>query len=363
MRRVAAGLLVAALLAGCSSEPAAARRNAVTVGAVLALSGDDAALGLSQQRGLELALNRLRGPKVHLAYRDEAGSATAGTTAVRRFVREGVDVVIGPTHSNVARAAYGEADVEEVPMLGISMTVPGLTAFRPFLWRTSLAGDRVTPPAVRDAVRRLSPRSAVIVGTGNDLLTRAEAELFRDTLAETGVSLLAELTYPKGQRDVSLLVDEIRRQGPDLVAIAALTGDGGRLLHGLRAAGVQAAVVGGNGFNSAAILGPEAEGLTVGSAWSIDDPSPMSRAFVADYRSTYRTPPDQFAAQAYAGMQVLFAAIRAGDATRAGIQRGLGHIGTINTVIGRFRFDQSRDASHRPWIRVVTNGAFVATRP
>jgi branched-chain amino acid transport system substrate-binding protein len=358
-RLVAVGLL-SLLAAACTSSPDEPVDRRIDVGAALALSGDSFALGQSQAEGLRLAARELGGFRLQIE--DEASSVSVGEAAVAALVRRPVDVIVGPTHSNTTRAAYPLADVAEIPMLGISMTVPGLTAFRPYLWRTSLAGDRMLPPAVRDAVRRTSAHTAFVLSGRDDLLTRAEAELFTQTLDEEGVSVVGTATFVKNQRSFADAIAAAKAAAPDLLCVAALPGDAVAFLAQARAAGLTVPVVGGNGFNSGAIpsLGADAEGVTVGSAWSLRSTHPTNQRFVATFRQAYDHDPDQFAAQAYAGMQVLRAAARRGGATAAGIQNGLRSLATVDTVLGPLRFDDSRDAVHPSWLRVVTGGAFVA---
>jgi branched-chain amino acid transport system substrate-binding protein len=374
MRRALVALLAlgALGLSACSSDPEA--DTEVRLGTVLALTGDSAALGQSQREAVDLALEQFEAarsegdddaPEFTIEARDEATSVAAGERGVTELVDQGVDVIVGPTHSNVARVAYADADVAEIPMLGVSLTVPGLTAFRPYLWRTSLAGDRVVPPAVRAAVSRHHPSTAYIVYGVDDVLTAAEAELFADTLTEEGVSVVGRTTFVKNQRSFASQIATAKAAGADILCVAALPNDAVHFLQQARADGLDAPVIGGNGFNSNAILteaGAAAEGLTVGAAWSATSSEPESMRFVAAFTAKYGRPPDQFAAQAYAGMQVLAAAAREGGATPAGIQRGFRELGAIDTVLGRFSFDDRRDAVHPSWISVVEGGRFVTRR-
>jgi branched-chain amino acid transport system substrate-binding protein len=249
-------------------------------------------------------------------------------------------------------------------MLGISQTVPGLTAFRPFLWRVSMAADRVVPPAVRAAVRSVGATTAFVVSSRDELLNRAEAEVFAATFKDLGVTVLGRASYVSGQVDLGPVLAAAVAARPDVLAISALPEDALNLLGQARAAGLTMPIVGGNGFNSSAVLeraGPAAEGLFVGSAWSIDSPDPENQRFVAAYRLRTGHDPDQFVAQAYAGMQVLAEAVRRGGPTRRGIQRGLGSIQHLPTVLGTFDFDENRDAVHQSWIRVVYQGRFVTS--
>jgi len=357
-----AGLLAIALVAtSCGTTKTANARPVdpvVKIGVVLSLTGVDAPIGISQRKAIMLAdrqFPRTKGARFDPIFVDEA----AGAAGVTKLLADGVSAIVGPTHSSFATSVYSQVDIAQTPMLGLSLTVPGLTAFRPFLWRVSIASDRTIPPAVTAAARATGATTAYIIYTSDDLFTVAEREIFTASLSQDAVSLIGQTSFLSGQTDLSAVVSDIKAAAPGLICVAAESTDALRILQLLRANGLDQAIVGGDGFNSSAIFdtsGPVANNVYVGGAWDANSPSRLSRAFVADYRKHYGSTPDSFAAQAYAGMQILRDAIRIGGSTRAGIQDGLGKINGVETVLGAFSFDISRDASYAPVINRIQNG-------
>ncbi len=366
-RRIAtgAGLIAISLIAtscGTTNVGIARSVNPVPkIGVVLSLTGVDAPIGIAQRMAIELAQHQfahIAGARFQPIFIDEA----SGPAGVADLLAKGVSAIIGPTHSSFATAIYSEVDIAQTPMIGISLSVPGLTAFRPLLWRVSIASDRTIPPAVTAAARATGATTAYIVYTSNNLFTVAENEIFAYSLAQDAVNVIGSSSFLSGQTNLSAIIANIKAAAPGLICVAAESTDAPRILQLLRANGLDQAVVGGDGFNSSAILdhpGPAANNVYVGGAWDSVDPSPMSRAFVSDFRRAYGSTPDSFAAQAYAGIQVLLDAIRIGGPTRAGIQTGLGKINRVPTVLGPFSFDISRDAVYAPVINKIENGHFV----
>ena len=77
------------------------------------------------------------------------------------------------------------------------------------------------------------------------------------------------------------------------------------------------------------------------------------------YQAKYNTPPDQFAAQAYAGVYLLAAAIRdAGKADSAAIRDALAKLKDVDTVLGKFSVAANREAVHTPIVQEVKGGEF-----
>src|SRR5690606_37502939 len=77
-------------------------------------------------------------------------------------------------------------------------------------------------------------------------------------------------------------------------------------------------VLGGNAFNSALTgerAGKAGKGVRVAAAWFAGNKSEENREFIAAYKAATGSAPDQFAAQAYAGVQLLAEAADEADLT------------------------------------------------
>jgi branched-chain amino acid transport system substrate-binding protein len=126
-------------------------------------------------------------------------------------------------------------------------------------------------------------------------------------------------------------------------------------------------IIGGNGFNSPSVVtaaGPAAEGMIVGAAWNLNSEDPLSQAFIKAYTDKNGKAPDQFAAQAYAGVYIMWdAAKRANiggkslEEARTAIRDAL-KTTNVPTVLGQFSFLDTRDANHKPVVQVVKDGKF-----
>jgi branched-chain amino acid transport system substrate-binding protein len=129
-----------------------------------------------------------------------------------------------------------------------------------------------------------------------------------------------------------------------------------------REIGIDAPIIGGNGFNSPALIkgaGEAAEGVIVGAAWNSASENEQNVAFIEAYTERFDVAPDQFAAQAYAGMQIIDEAVRANcSGEREDIKAGLGEITDVPTVLGEVTINENRDAEHEALVQVVEGGKF-----
>jgi branched-chain amino acid transport system substrate-binding protein len=118
--------------------------------------------------------------------------------------------------------------------------------------------------------------------------------------------------------------------------------------------------LGGNGFNSPRLVelaGRAANGAVSGAAWIMNAPTPGNRAFVKAYREQYGSDPDQFAAQAYAGVHLLATAIKnARSRDPRAIRDALARLRNVDTVLGKFSFEETRDPLQRPLVQIIRDG-------
>jgi hypothetical protein len=103
--------------------------------------------------------------------------------------------------------------------------------------------------------------------------------------------------------------------------------------------------------------------LIVAASWNREIVHAGSRGFVRAYRQRYGTAPSAFSAQGYASVEVAAAAARlSGDASAAGVLRGLRRLGTLDTVLGPLRFDEHREARYPAAVQIVRDGRFALLR-
>lgn len=342
----------------------------IAIGAVETLTGDNSAYGLSIRKGLELALaeinsgSLLGSAKIRLIFKDDKADKQEGISVFTSLINDDkVSAIIGPTLSSTAFAADPVAQKAGVPVLGTSNTATGITAMGNFIFRDSLLQSGVVPGTLAAAAAKFHPKKAALLFESTNEFSKSEADVFKAALQKLGIPLVASESYSKGDSDFRTQLGKLNARRPDIYLMSSLVGEAIPVLQQAREIGITQPIVGGNGFNSPAVLKnakTAAEGLIVGSAWFIDSTAPKSRAFVAAFRKLYGGDPDQFAAQAYDGLYLMATAIRnAGSADRAAIRDALAAIRGQEGALGTFSFDENRDPVHPSVTLTVKDGRFV----
>ncbi len=369
---VAMSVAAAVVLGICCGFGHAAEK-AVRIGFAFTMTGGSAAYGATQNNGARLAVDRINseagsdGVKIVPIFDDDAGLPQQGVNVFQRFINaDKVSLIIGPTLSNTAKVTDPVAQRAGVPVLAISNTAEGITEIGDFIFRNSLPEAVVIPNTLTVVAPKLGIKKAALLYGNDDAFTKAGYDAFKDALQKQGVEVLSEETFAKGDHDFSPQLTRIKSRNPDAVIVSALVEEASGIVTQARRLDIPASVriIGGNGFNSPALIknaGDAAEGIIVGASWNATSSNPLNRGFVEAYTAKYGSEPDQFAAQAYAGVCIAYEAVRRAGGSGDGkeIRDALAGIRDFDTVLGKFSFTEGRDADYPPVVQEVKGGRFV----
>jgi branched-chain amino acid transport system substrate-binding protein len=369
--RILIGVVTSLFLFAAIVAPAHAA--SVKIGFVFSMTGGAAVYGTSQKEGATLAIDQINaaagssGLQIAPIWEDDASVPQQGTNVFNKLINgDKVSLIIGPTLSNTAKITDPIAQKAGVPVLAISNTIAGITEIGDYIFRNSLTENVVIPHTVKVAKEKLGLKKVAMLYGNDDAMTKATYDVFKKELAAAGIQILSEQVFAKGDRDFSPQLTQIKSQNPDAIIAAALAEEASGIASQARQLGIPKTVriIGGNGLNSPGLIknaGDAAEGTIVGAAWNITSTAPLNVKFVNDYTKKYNHAPDQFAAQAYAGVYIVYQAAKAsgGGADRKALRDALVKIKNIDTVLGRFSFTEGRDASHTIIVQEIKGGKFV----
>jgi branched-chain amino acid transport system substrate-binding protein len=357
--------------AGQGSGTAGGLSGEIPVGAVWSLTGGAAVYGTVQRNAADLATNEINrtgllgAAKLKLITEDDRSTREGGIAAFEKLLnRDRVVAILGPTLSNTARATDPIAQDKGVVVLAVSNTADGIVEIGDFVFRDSLPESDVQPNTIRATKDKLGYRRVAVLYGDDDAFTKAGYDVFSKALADAGVQVVTTETFKKGDTDFSAQLTKIRGLNPDAIVLSALVEEAAGAMTQARQLGIPASVpfIGGNGINSpklAELAGSAAQGAISGAAWFIGNDTPGNAAFVKAYRDQYGNDPDQFAAQAYAGVYLLATAMKnAGSSSPRAVRDALAQLKDVASVLGSFSFDASRNPVHPPVVQILQDGKF-----
>ena len=337
-------LAAASVLVGCQRAPAPRPATAeasgppaaLLIGMVGSLTGPEAHFGLGTRDGVTLAIeeaNRAGGvaghPLVLRAYDAQSRPEEAASAALRLVLEDRVAFVIGENVSSNTLAMAPAVASAEVPLISPSATNANVTsAGGPFVFRVCFV-DGFQGQAMASFARSTLKltRIAVLTDVKSDYSVGL-ADVFRRRFAELGGTVVAAESYAKGDSDFRAVLTRVKASHPEGIFIPGYYSDAGPIARQARELGIQAVLLGGDGWESGGKLaelgGAAIEGAYYSTHFSPDNPSAAVQRFLQQYQQRFGRLPDALGALGYDAARVGIAALRAsagvgGAALRAAI--------------------------------------------
>ena len=357
------------LSAALASAPAAAQKvSSISLGVAVAQTSNVSLFGQEQVAGAKVAeklinaAGGVNGTPIKLVYQDAGGDENGAINAFQSLINKSrVLGIVGPTLSQQAFAADPVAERAKVPVLGISNTAKGIPQIGTYVARVSAPIAVIAPAAVKQALK-LNPKikKVAVMYAQNDAFSVSETETFQSTLKAQGLNIVTVQKSLTTDTDFTTQVTAVINSGAELVVVSALAADGGNIVKQLRQFGYKGLIVGGNGFNTANVFPvcqKDCDGVLVAQAYSPSQKSAVNQKFVSEYRKLYKKDPPQFAAQAYAGIQVFVDALKVIDKKKklgtwdlAALRTELNKqvlAGKYDTPLGELRFDKDGEVNQK----------------
>ena len=340
----------------------------ISIGLVYPATGRLASVGLEMRSGFELALKEVNNSqhgntKLKFITEDSRGTAGGAVEAFNKLIhQDGVSVILGPATSSATETAFPIAQQNRVIAISSTAAARGLSAIGDFVFRTILTTDVLITSGIKITQARRAYQKVGIIYDETDLFSVDGAEVMREALTANGVEILTTETFQSSHTDFSEQLTRIKDSNPDAIFVSALPPDKPEILIQARQLGIPDSVpfiI--NTLTTADVqaAGDAAEGTIAFTSWVNTVDTPGNQAFIQNYRVKYDIEPNIWAAQSYASVYILAKAIADAQSTDAtAIRDALGNITDLDTVLGRFSFDNVGGAVYDPAVLIVENGGF-----
>ncbi|WP_371747574.1 ABC transporter substrate-binding protein [Diaphorobacter sp. HDW4B] len=358
----------------------------IKIGAAEALSGGAAQYGISIRNAQQLAVEQINaaggvnGDKLVLVVEDEQGKKEEAINVFKKLIfQDRVLMIFGPTLSNSAQAAFPIAQAAKIPAFGTSTTADGITSIGDFTFRNAVTEADVLPETLKAAIKAGNVKKVAVMYGNDDVFTKSGYDNFKKALADQNIPVTTTETFAKGDVDFKAQLTKIKASNPDAIVLSALLAEGAPIMVQARQIGLNIPVIGGNGMNSVKVFDlakGASDGLWVGSPWSSENKTAENTKFIESYTQKYKTAPDQFAAQAYDGIQIAATALKGIkltgkiEADRKALRDALANVKHTGAT-GPFAFRRVNDkagkpagydADQKPLISVTRDGRYTIAK-
>jgi branched-chain amino acid transport system substrate-binding protein len=259
--------------------------------------------------------------KIESIFADTKGQSDTGRAAIKKLItRDNVAVIAGGFSSSATWAACSVAQQNRMPFVVSGAAADKITEQGwEYIFRLNQpVSERLE--AVADFVSTINSvasdiRSFAIV-YANSLKHAADARQFFKKAGELGLKPVIREGFETGTADFRPLLNRMKAKNPDLIyAVTDNSGEAALLVRQSKDLKLNPKLFVGdaNSFvqpEFAAHAGQAAEHIVSSAVWAPTVPHRGAGAFNQKFIARYRTPPEHYGAEAYAGIHVITAALK-----------------------------------------------------
>ena len=340
---------------------AAMGAETIKLGVVAPITGFQAILGVSEQHGVQMAVDEINssggiaGKKIEVDLADAGMSNATAVSATIKVIDDKVNAIIGLPVStqNIAMAPILKKG--GIPTFFAS-TANVVTTLGAPMWRVVVA-DGVSLPIAIKFVKDTLHKTKIGVMNVNDEYGNGSAQLAEESAKSSGLSVVAHESFAASIRDFSPQLLKIKNAGAEVLMVYAYPVSVAAILKQRVSLGLTMPVIGANPIAQASVLHlvTDAEANGAHGVGSIDpnvSPSPAVKVWLAKFESKFHTPADTYAAAYYDAVMLLKKAVEEvkGATDPASIRKGLLTVKNYQGISSPFTCAPDGNCAHVAWI-------------
>lgn len=367
--------IMSALLAGaCFFGMSAAMTSSVSaeevikVGVFLPLTGDNAAGGELELRGVELANKNhptVLGKKIQLFVQDnKSDKAEAANVVARLIEKDKVCAIIGTYGSSLAMAAGNILKENKIPAVGTSCTNPQVTKGNDYYFRACFI-DPFQGTVMANYFKKLGYKKVAIVQEVSNDYSVGLAKFFADSFKALGGQVIEVVNYQTGDKDFTAILTNVKAKNPDAIYAPGNFTESALLISQAHQLGLKAKFYGGDTWETSDFLevgGEDVEGAVLTTAFGREVATTKeAKIFLDTFAKEFKNEePSALTALAYdAYMMVYYGIQKAGSTDSIAIRNAIANNKNLPLVTGKTSLNADGDPVKGAVIKTVKNGKFV----
>jgi len=342
--------------------------GAIKIAILAPMSGDVATFGQSTRDGILLAIEEwnekggIDGKKIEYVVEDSQCAAEAAVSAANKVIdQDGVKFIIGEVCSSASIPVSEIATAKQIFQISPTSTNTAVTVgesgTKPTIFRACFIDPFQGKVAAKFALDNLGAKTAaVFLDQGNDYV-RGLAEVFIAEFEAGGGQVVVKETYTGDDSDFSAIVTKAKDANPDVLYLPDYYSTVNLIAAQAKERGLTAAMLGGDGWDSADLDRAALDGGYFTNHFSDQDTRPIVQEFVSKYAAKFGAPPDALAALAYDAANILFQGMdKANSVDPVEVAKTVAS-GTFDVVSGRITYDADHNPVKAAVILQVKDGA------
>jgi branched-chain amino acid transport system substrate-binding protein len=291
----------------------------------------------------------IAGRKIEIIKEDDQFNPQVGLQKAKKLIEsDQVDLLFGVQASNVALAVLNYMKQQKAFYVVTGAGTDAITWDRyPYLFRTSISTYQLSTPManyIYDNLGKEVVTTASDYAGGRDVMAQ-----FKGPYVARGGKVLKEIWPPLGTTDFSAYLTDIQSINPPVTYDFMPGADAVRFVQQYSEFGLKMPLTGFTMIDSqsTSALGKAAVGVISALTFVDTLDNPQAKAFVAEYRSKYKSSPDLFSDYGYVGARVIGETLKMVDGDTSNKDKLAEAMAKVQFAAprGAFRFDP---ATHNP---------------
>ena len=343
-------LALIVLFTGCE-KCIPSKGETIKVGAIIFLTGPQAATGANVLNGLKLSCEEINnkgginGKKIELLVEDSKDSPKDAINAFHKLDSKGVVAMIvsgDVINANIAPIATRE----KIPVLAVVAEAGNIPSLSDYVFRAWVSDNVLVKELVSYIANKNNLKNIAVIAVNNEFGDSTISN-FKEFYKNYGGNVCAVERYGIGDIDVRAQILKCMETKPDAFFVSGFGVGFGSALNQIRESGFEGML-----FSSIMMslsyyqdqTKKSNEGVIYsGTAFSTDSKEPLAIEFVKGYTDRYNAVPDFTSAFAFESLNILAHAIELGGVYRDGIVRAMSNLGTMDSVFGPISYDETKE--------------------
>ena len=358
-----------------ADAPSGSAGGTFKLGGVGPLTGDAAIYGNAAMNGAKIAvdeINALGGIQFEFKAEDDVADGETSVNAYNTLMDWGMQVLVGPVTTGAAIAVSAEIYNDRVFALTPSASSTDVISGKDNMFQVCFT-DPNQGVGSADYISQNMPGSKVgIIYRNDDAYSQGIRDTFVAEAGKVGLEIVSEGTFTKDtQSDFSVQLTAAQSSGADLIFLPTYYQPNAVILNQAKGMGYAPTFFGVDGMDGIlAMPGFDtslAEGVMLLTPFSADADDERTQSFVAKYNELHGETPNQFAADGYDAVYIIYEALQAagctGDMSAEEICEAIVAVMPTISVDGLtgqgMTWAESGEVSKAPMAVVIKDGVYV----
>ena len=294
------------------------------LGSIGPLTGSNAIYGVAVVNGAKLAVEAINASDSKIKFefdgQDDEGDGEKSVNAYNNLMDWGMQVLVGPTTTGASVAVAAKCYEERTFMLTPSASSVDVTAGKDNVFQVCFTDPNQGTGSADYIAEHFAGENVAVIYQNDNPYSQGIRDTFVAEASAQGVNVVSETTFTTDTAsDFSVQINAAKSAGATVMFLPIYHQEASIILTQSQAAGYEPTFFGVDGMDG--ILTMEgfdpslAEGVMLLTPFSADAADERTQTFVSAYQAKYGETPNQFAADAYDGVYIVYEALKAAGCT------------------------------------------------